>query len=442
MVRITRLGNLVFEPIANCRSTSRFAVLNLALLLAMAFAPISLHAQSFTPIHEFSGPDGAFPYAGLTADQAGNLYGTTTSGGNNNNCEDSGCGSVFELKHSGSGWVLSTLYTFQGGSDGAIPTARVLFGPDGVLYGTTLYGGNTNGNQYGWGTVFKLTAPAHVCESVSCPWTHTVLYRFTGGSDGGNPGPGDLTFDATGNIYGTTQDGGIVHGSCFNPTQGCGVVYKLTSSGSGWTESVLYSFTGGTDGHNPMGGVIFDQQGNLYGTAYAGGASNYGTIYQLTSSGSGWSETTLHSFSGYSDGQYPAAGLIADPSGNFYGTASSNASDTYKGTAFELARNNGSWTFTVLYLFPDPDGPMANLAFHNGDLYGTTSGGGSDFFGTVFELMPGSGDWTATTLYNFTGNDDGSNPYSSVLIDSSGNLYGTAMNTGTNDSGTVWEITP
>lgn len=332
--------------------TVKHVVLALTFVLAATVGTLSLHAQTFSVIHQFSGPDGAFPYAGLTADQAGNLYGTTTSGGNMNACSGYGCGTVFELKRAGSGWILKTLYTFQGSSDGNAPTARVVFGPDGALYGTTLYGGNFNGNTDGWGVVFRLTPSDHVCASVSCPWTETVIYSFTGAADGGNPGPGDLILDSTGNIYGTTQDGGIVDPACFNPTQGCGVVYKLAHSGSSWTESVLYSFTGSSDGDNPMGGVIFDQQGNLYGTAYAGGASNYGTVYGLAPSGSGWTETTLHSFSGYTDGQYPAAGLISDASGNLYGTVSANASDSYDGGAYELMHTSNGWGFSMLYQFP------------------------------------------------------------------------------------------
>lgn len=407
-------------------------------LLILVAAPA--YAQTFTVLHQFSGPDGANPDAGLTADQAGNFYGTTSSGGNNG-CQSYGCGTVFKLSRSGSGWVLNTIYIFQGNSDGAVPIARVVFGPDGALYGTTLYGGDMQGSQDGYGTVFKLTPPATVCKTVSCPWTHTVLYQFNGTSDGANPGSGDLVFDSAGNIYGTTQTGGVVQSSCFMPNQGCGVVFKLTPSSGSYTESVLYSFTSGAGGNTPMGGVIFDPQGNLYGTAYAGGSSNYGTVFELTPSSSGWNETVLHSMNGFDDGEYPAASLISDSAGNLYGTVSANVSDYHDGVVFELAGSGNGWTFNTLYLFPHPAGLLAPVTLFNGNLYSTTVGGGADSFGSAFELVSGSGGWTPSTLYSFTSNNDGSHPVSGVLLDSSGNVYGTAMDAGENSDGTVWEIT-
>ena len=266
----------------------------LLVLLLVLLTPQPAQAQTFKVIHTFTGgADGAWPYAGLTMDRAGNLYGTAQAGGGGNlrssGCGGSGCGTVFKLVPRGSGWVFTTLYSFQGGSDGAVPTARVIFGPDGSLYGTTSVGGA------GYGTVFKLQPPLVACKSALCPWTETVLYRFTGGSDGANPGGGDLIFDKAGNLYGTAQYGGYEGGSC-SETGGCGVVFELTPSSSGWIYSVIHRFTGGADGGYPYSGVISDNAGNLYGTAGGGGSSGGGTVYELIPSGSGWQEKTLCSF--------------------------------------------------------------------------------------------------------------------------------------------------
>ena len=216
-------------------------------------------AQTFTVIHNFNiGWEGVYPYAGLTMDSAGNLYGTTSYSGR----YDSGSyGDVYKLAFSGTRWNHTSLYTFRGGDDGGWPTARIVFGPDGNLYGTTTMGA---------GGVFKLTPPTHIPANALGEWTKSVLHWFAGGSDGSEPGLGDLIFDQAGNIYGTTTAGGAY---------GYGTVFKLTPSGGSWTETVLYSFTGGSDGSAPESGLIFDNVGNLYGTTFVGGTFGYGTVF-------------------------------------------------------------------------------------------------------------------------------------------------------------------
>jgi len=385
-----------------------------ALMFATIIAAPAIQAQTFTVLHAFTGyGDGGEPIAGLTMDRAGNLYGTTSEGG------AAGVGTVFKLVHAKSGWVLYTLYAFKGGQDGANPQARVLFGPDGTLYGTTSYGGA------GSGTVFNLRPPATSCRAAQCPWTETLLYRFTGGSDGGEPGYGELAFDSAGNIYGTTSYGGT---GCHS-YGGCGVVFELTRSGGGWTESVLYRFTGGSNGFSPFSGVTFDRAGNLYGTTVLGGSGEGGVLYQLIPSGSGWTSTTLHSFGTSGDGYSPYGGLIIDKQGNLYGTTFGN------GIVYELQSLGSNWTYNILYVLGGQgpyDAPTMDAA---GNLYGTTFGGG--FVGNVFKLTPGAQGWTYTDLHDFNGRD-GVEPVGGVVLDANGNIYGTTFY----DFGEVWEITP
>jgi uncharacterized repeat protein (TIGR03803 family) len=410
-------------------------------------------AQTFSVLHNFTGgADGRTPTAGVTIDGE-SLYGTAVNGG-------TGCGTVFELRQKGSSWPLSPLYSFPAAPPdyGCDPEARVIVGPNGSLFGTT-YGGG----EPGYGTVFNLKPSPTACPSVICPWTETVRYSFSGPPDGASPGYGDLLFDSAGNIYGTTYLGGVANSDCAPyQSQTCGVVYKLTLSNGIWTQSVLYSFEGGSDGGNPYAGVIFDQAGNLYGTTYYGGLG-YGTVFQLTPSGSGWTENILYKFQNGSDGSLPFAGLIFDPSGsgNLYGATSTGGTGG-GGTVFELSPP-GSWTtFTVLYSFTGggggPDctpiqnpsilGPAASLFVEGSNLYGTTFCDGALGFGNVFELTPSGNSWIYTDLHDFTGGSDGANPISNVVFDTSGNLYGTASGGGNPNCddgygcGVVWEITP
>jgi uncharacterized repeat protein (TIGR03803 family) len=397
-------------------------------LLAFTFLFLStVHAQTYNVIYNFTGGmDGAFPEAGLTMDKAGNLYGTAYEGGSSNR------GTVFKMLPKGSGWVLSPLYSFTGRTDGGAPIARVVFGPNGSLYGTTEFGGHNCGE--GCGTVFNLKPSPSACKTALCPWTETVIYSFSGSSDGANPGYGDLTFDPTGHIYGTTYFGG---------NNARGVVYELTPSGGSWTESAIYLFTGGADGDNPYSSVIFDGAGNLYGTANGGG-SGHGTVFQLTPSGSGWSENTLYGFQDASDGGTPFGGLVFDSTGDLYGATSTGGSGG-GGTVYELASSGGGWTFDVIGSFAGSaylPGPYDSLTMDAaGNLYGTTYKDGAHSAGSVFELTPSDGGWTLTDLYDFTGGKDGGLPYGSVLVGANGNLYGTASQGGANGYGVVWKIT-
>jgi uncharacterized repeat protein (TIGR03803 family) len=415
---------------AHLRTTKKTLAWLIGLVLTLALTQM-LQAQTFTVIHNFGGPEGAFPFAGLTMDRAGNLYGTAFQGGTG------GFGGVLKLSRSTVGWIATPIYSFQGGNNGGndagYPSARLVLGPDGNLYGTTAGGGESSCNYCG--TVFKLTPPGPTCKPAPCPWGETVLYRFRGAPDGALP-YSPVTFDQKLNIYGTTESGGS------NCTYGCGTVYKLKLRNGVWKESILHNFTGNADGGYPTAGLIFDKTGKLYGTTPAGGSGG-GTIFQLVNAGSTWTENVLYSFQNGSDGGQPYAGLIFDGAGNLYGTTAAGGAGN-GGTAFELSPSYSGWTYQLLSSFDGSGflGPYGDLLMDKaGNLYGTTLRGGSNNQGTVFKLTYSNGLWTKTVLHDFTGGDDGGAPYGNVVIAANGKIYGTAA-TGGQGYGIVWEIGP
>jgi uncharacterized repeat protein (TIGR03803 family) len=307
-----------------------------------------------TVLYSFTGgtTDGRMPTAGLIRDAAGNFYGTTFYGG------ASDFGTVYKLDTTGKETVL---HSFTGGADGILPAAGLVRDPTGNLYGVTEVGGVS-----GWGTVYKLDTTGK----------ETVLYSFAGAlTDGGVPGS-ILIRDAAGNLYGTTSAGGASN---------FGTVYKLDMSGK---ETVLYSFTGGADGRNPWAGLVRDAAGNLYGTTNQGGGSHEcyggcGTVYKLDTTGT---ETVLYRFAGHPDGRIPSAGLLRDAAGNLYGTAYGGGASRY-GTVFKL---DTTGKFTVLHSFTlgaaDGISPAGLARDAAGNLYGTTYQGGEFNMGTVFKL--------------------------------------------------------
>ncbi len=409
-------------------------------------APPAAQAQTFTVLHTFTGlgEDGANPYAGLIIDRAGNLYGTTHVGGTGY-CPDQytiGCGTVFKMKNTGSGWLYQPLYNFAGQSvgDGQYPQYGMLaVGPDGSFYGTTAQGGGPDncGAIHGCGTVFKLQPPPTRPASALTPWTEDVLYVFETSVVGIFPS-GNLVFDAAGNLYGTTLEGG---------TYNQGEVYELTPAEGQWTQTIIHAFVPRNDGEEPYGGLFIDPAGNLWGTAWAGGSDYWGTVFEFTPSDSGWTENTIHNFQYQGDGWKPFATLTADSAGNFYGSTSTGPN--YTPIIFELSPYNGYWTYSIIYSFGDigasgPAGPL--LVDSAGNLYGTTAGD-NGYYGSVFKLSPYNGQWIYTDLHDFTRGPDGGNPYSNVVMDAQGNLYGTTSVGGNTNycqggCGTVWEVTP
>jgi uncharacterized repeat protein (TIGR03803 family) len=256
--------------------------------------------------------DGKEPLCDLVADGSGNLYGTTFVGGS------ASAGTVFELTESGGTWAETVLHSFANGSDGANPEAGLL------LKGSALYGTTSAGGAYLEGTIYELTQSSGV-------WTESVLYDFAGGSDGAQP-IGALIKGSKGKFFGTTEYGG---GSGCSGGAGCGTVFELSQSGGAWTEKVLYAFTGGGDGAYPAAGLVLSGTGALYGTAQNGGKIGEGVAFKLTKSGGTWSETVLHSFGGKSDGANPEGPLILDKLGNLYGTTSSGGAHD-NGAVYEI----------------------------------------------------------------------------------------------------------
>ena len=408
--------------LTNWKKVALTWAISLALMMGYGMAQMA-DAQTYSVLHNFNGGgDGANPLAGVTLDSAGNLYGTASAGGAR------GCGTVYRIAASGGAFAL--LYSFQGQSwgqtDGCSPYARVVFGPDGNLYGTTRAGGNGNGCRelHGCGTVFSVKPSPGTQE--------LVLYRF-GTYDGSDPFYGDVAFDQSGNLYGTTRNGGA---------NLQGAVYKLTPNSGPWTETVVYSFQATPDGAAPMNGVTVDTTGNLYGTTSAGGTNGWGTLFELKPSGSGWTEAVLHSFLGGSDGLTPTGNPFLDGAGHLYGATQSGGIGA--GIAFELIpAGGGVWNLNTLYDFSGATfgGSYRTLAMDNaGNLYGTAAADGAHQQGSVFKLTWTNGTWVYTPLYSFTGGSDGGAPYGGLVIDANGSIYGTASAGGANGYGVVFEI--
>lgn len=389
-----------------------------AMLIFMAVA-MQADAQVLSFVHSFTdGPDGNSPFGGPTMDGAGNVYAATAYGGSGG-----GNGTVVRLTKRNGNWTTQLLYTFRGGADGESPNANVTIGPDGRVYGTTLLGGG-GCQPSGCGTVFQLTPPARPCPQTQCPWTEKVLYRFAD-SDAHLSAPfAWVTFDAAGNLYGTTSHGG----NC----ETCGVVYKLTPSGGNtWTFSVIYNFTGREDGSFPMAGLTIDAAGNLYGTTFGD------SVYELVRNGSGWTEKTLYNFQHGSDGGYPEGGVVFDNAGNLYGATTVVNTNDVGGVFYKLTRSGSDWTFSILYTYT-LSGIFGNVAADAaGNIYASGRDGGTQRVGAVIKLTNAGGVYSLTDLHDFGGLGW---PQGDVILDAAGNLYGTSFGDGQHGEGSVWEI--
>jgi uncharacterized repeat protein (TIGR03803 family) len=381
-------------------------------IVAAVLATGSAQAQAYneTVLYSFKGgTDGALPFAGLVQDAQGNLYGTTINGGSE------GVGTVFMVDTAGKETVL---HSFTGtGGDGAGPRGGLVRDTQGNLYGTTYQGGDLACSApTGCGTVFKLDTTGK----------ETVLHSFTNDPDGAYPEAG-LVQDMQGNLYGTTLQGG---------SEGAGTVFKLDTTGK---ETVLYSFgSAGGDGTFLQAGLLLDSQGTLYGTTYTGGTHGDGTVFKVDKTGK---ETVLYSFTGMGgDGETPYyAGVVRDAPGNLYGTTVYGGASVF-GTVFKV---DSTGKETVLYSFTGgtKDGayPEAGLVLDTqGNLYGTTISGGAAGNGTVFKLDTSGKE---TVLYSFTGTKgDGAAPQAGLVLDMQDNLYGTTTSGGASGEGTVFKL--
>jgi uncharacterized repeat protein (TIGR03803 family) len=372
---------------------------------------------TFTSLYSFTGGnDGSNPQAALVQANDGNFYGTTFNGGTG------GGGTIFKISTNGS---LTPLYPFTGGSDGSNPQAALMQGNDGLFYGTTLNGGQpTNGSPAG--TAFQFSpSPGKVL---------TNLYSFNVDSYGGNAGAypqARLLAGSDGYLYGTTFEGGT-YGFANSATNGFGAVFKLSTSGA---LTSLYAFTGGNDGANPEAGLVQGSDGFFYGMTEAGGSSNSGTVFKISTDGV---FTSLYSFSGGSDGGGPLGELVQGADGNFYGTTAGGGANGW-GTVFKISTTG---ILTGLYSFAgtdDGENPEAGLVpGSDGNFYGTTQSGGTNGGGgTIFKITAMG---ALTTLYSFTGGNDGSNPQAALVQGSDGNFYGTTLNGGQSGSGTVFRL--
>jgi len=328
-------------------------------------------AGAHTVLYDFTGgADGGEPYKGVTLDAEGNLYGTAVTGGGGS-CEG-GCGVVYKLSNSGGTWNQTVIHTFTG-SDGSGPGSPVAIDKNGDVFGTTPTGGAN-----GIGVVYQLR------EDVGA-WKFRVIHTFTGGDDGGGGSASRLLIDAAGNLFGVCTVGGA---------NGFGTVFEMSLHQGLWQLTTLYAFKDSPDGALPYGGLIADKAGNFYGTTYYAGANDLGTVYQLTKINGAWTERVLYSFQGGSDGGSPISTLVADAAGNLYGTTSEGgAAACGCGTIFKMSRDStGKWSETVAYRFPGT--PQPGFAYNglvadpSGIFYGATVHGGSGNDGAIYKFRP------------------------------------------------------
>ena len=390
----------------------RSAIYAAMFALLLAIISPSAQAQTFHALHEFTGgSDGEFPEAVLLRDSAGNLFGTAFSGGANT------AGVVFKIDSTNAETVPFAFNI----TDGAFPNASLTEDSLGTLFGVA------NDGPSGGGVVFKLAPDG----------TQTLLHSFKTGSRNLSSPSGGVLLDSAGNIFGTT----LLGGSGVNCSFGCGVVYKINTT---LALRVLHAFTGGTDGSLPIGPLVQDAAGNLFGVAKQGGnltcpealQVGCGTVFKISSAGK---LTVLHSFRGGIDGVTPQGGLLIDAAGNLFG-ATAAGGGFERGTIFTIS---SAGKYSVLHRFTGVDGatPNGSLAIDStGNLFGTAQTGGLDGLGIVFELSPAG---KLTSLHDFTGDLDGANPMAGVILDPTGNLFGTAIRNFTPQpqDGSVFEIT-
>jgi hypothetical protein len=393
--------------LSRIHSCTGIAVAGLALMLVLAAS--QLQAQTFTVLHAFGGPgDGGVPFSGVTLDAKGDIYGASVA-------------AVYKLAHTDSGWSYARLW-----SHGLFMQAVPLIAADGSIYVSDTEGGITNG-----GRILHLTPPASYRGLLNNPWDAKIIHVFTG-LDGNFPTT--ISFDASGNIIGTTVEGGGM---------GAGVVYKLINNKESWIYAQITDFSGTTVA-GPGSGVVVDASGNFYGTTLTWP----GQVFEVTSSGTA---SLIYEFSCCQVGIDTYGSVILDGHGNLYGTTTFEGPGG-GGTAYELTSTGATWILSLLQGFPGivgngTIGTAAPVMDTAGNIYGTSTWGGANGYGLVFKLTPSANGWIYTDLHDFTCGDDGCYPWDGLAVDSQGNVYGTASQGGQYDhgyqpGGTLWEITP
>jgi uncharacterized repeat protein (TIGR03803 family) len=403
------------------RKRSVACVLNFAVaaLMVVLCASLAWAGASERTLYAFpGGSNGIEPFGTMIFDETGSLYGLAEEGGAND------LGAIFKLSRSGSGsWTESVIYSFSA----IYPSPYLALDVSGNLYGTSQLGGS---NQCG--TVYQLVPGS------DGSWTENTIYSFTCQSDGYDPV--NVIFDAsTGNLYGLAAGGGAYN---------LGTLFELTPVvGGGWTFNLIYSFGNHYDGGAPQASLTLDSSGNLYGTTVSGGSYGNGTVFRFTPGAAGWVETVLYSFTGGDNGAFPFAGVIFDRQGNLYGTTYEGGDDDV-GVVYQLTPTKGEWAIHVIHSFtggPDGGAPSEfSLAIDDArNLYGTTVSGGLYGYGTVYKLAPSVHDvWNEAVLHAFRNEADGGNPQSGLVFGSSGSLFGTAQYGGADGDGVVFEVKP
>lgn len=343
--------------------------------LVFKLSPDGFGGWTSTVLHHFTGlADGLNPYGGVAIDAQGNLYGTTTAGGNGGICAEDGCGVLYKLTRSGDAYSFSVIHDFTGGDDGWGAGGQPALDSRGNVYGTT-----PNGGVNGVGVIYQV-------RPVGGGYAFRVLHAFTGGADGATGGLGRILVRGDRTLYGIATVGGA---------HGAGVAYRMRLRANGdWQFRTIYAFRGAPDAGSPYGGLTADEDGNLYGTTYYDGANGYGTVYQLSRSGGTWTERVLHSFGGGIDGNNPSTNLVFDARGNLYGTtAEGGAPGCDCGTIFRLSQDDvGNWSERIMYRFQGvPDGGYSYYSLapdRAGNFYGATVHGGENNDGAIYRFTP------------------------------------------------------
>jgi len=399
------------------------------LFLLSAVVASTAAAQTLNTLYVFTGgTDGANPMGRLVADKAGNLYGIARNGGMIGNLCPEGCGTVFELSPSGSAWTFQVIYSFTGANGDGMNPWGLTIDAKGNLFGVTTWGGNSDISVCGansCGTVFELSHGAN-------GWSEKIIYDFQGGTADGALPFTNIAIDGAGNLYGTALWGGTGTQGCYG--NGCGVVWELSPTASGqWKSKIIHNFLGRSNGMSPWG-LTLTAAGDIYGATNFGGNAQRGTVYKLSKGKFGWVGGVIYRLSANPIlGYLPQGPVGVDAAGNVLVAAMSpNA------TVFELTPSSNGYQEQTIVSFPqNAPSPLDGIFMDSaGNIYGSTDT-------SVFQLSMTSGTYGLSTIATFQGSNMPADPSGAVLVDSQGNLFGTAEGgLGTAKNGAIWELTP